>query len=234
MEVLATNVRGFHFDVCQSLLYYMGKERRERIRKFRQQDDAIRSLFGELLIRVYAAEEWGIAHWECILLTDAHQKPYFVDHPRCQFNVSHSGTWVVAAFDEAPVGIDIEQIVPIDLTVAKKFFTAEEVEQLENRPAIQRLAYFYRLWTLKESYIKANGKGLSIPLDSFGFNLTEDMIQFHSSMDSNNWQFKHYPIDQDYELAVCGYGLEAAFPAHVQIIPPDEIICCFKRVVEMS
>lgn len=234
MEVVATNVCGFHFDVCEPLLYYIGKERRERILKFRQQEDAIRSLFGELMIRVYAAEEWGIAHRECILLTDEHQKPYFVNHPRCQFNVSHSGSWVVAGFDETPVGIDIEQIVPIDLTLANKLFTAEEVKQLENRPAIQRLPYFYQLWTLKESYLKAIGKGLSIPLDSFGFDLTEDKIHFYSSMNSNIWRFKRYPIDRDYELAVCGYGLEAVFPGHIEIVLPEEIICRFQRVVEVS
>ncbi|MCL5064420.1 MAG: 4'-phosphopantetheinyl transferase superfamily protein [Firmicutes bacterium] len=234
MEVLATNVRGLSFDACQSLLYYMGKERQERIRKFRNQEDAIRSLFGELLIRVYAAENWGIAHRECIVLADGHQKPQFVNFPRCQFNVSHSGSWVVAAFDESPIGIDIEQIIPIDLTVANRFFTAEEVKQLENRPVTQRLAYFYRLWTLKESYLKANGKGLSVPLDSFGFDLTEGAIRFHSSMDSKTWSFKHYSIDSAYKLAVCGYSSEARFPAYIQITSPEKIVCCFQRVVEMS
>jgi 4'-phosphopantetheinyl transferase len=233
MEVLATNVRGLSLDACQSLLGYMGKERQERIRKFRNQEDAIRSLFGELLIRVFAAENWGIAHRECIVLTDGHQKPRFVNFPRCQFNVSHSGWWVVAAFDESPIGIDIEQIIPIDLTVASRFFTAEEVKQLENQPATQRLAYFYELWTLKESYLKANGKGLSVPLDSFGFHLTEGAICFHSSVDSNPWSFKQYSIDSAYKLAVCGYSSEARFPAYVQITPAEKIVSCFQRVVEM-
>lgn len=233
MEVLATNIRNIPFNACQPLLSCIGRERQERIRRFRRQDDAIRSLFGELLVRVYAAEAWGIEHRKCILHTEEHQKPYFVSYPGCQFNVSHSGLWVVAAFDNAPVGIDIEQTVPIDLTVANKFFAAEEVEQLENRPAVQRLPYFYRLWTLKESYIKANGKGLSIPLNSFCFDLTEDTIRFYSSMDSNIWRFKHYSIDPGYELAVCGYGSEVPFLGHVQIIPPGEIIRRFQRIVAM-
>ncbi len=234
MDVLATNIGGLHFDVCQSLLHYVGQQRQERIRKFRRPDDAIRCLFGELLIRVYAAEEWGIAHRDCILHTDKYQKPYLVNHTRRHFNVSHSGSWVVAAFDNTKVGIDIEQIVPIDLAMTNMFFAPEEVEQLENQPSIHRLSYFYRLWTLKESYIKADGKGLSIPLDSFRFNLTEDTIHFYSKMDSNIWSFSHFPLDPNYKLAVCGYGSKATFPNQVRILPPEEIICRFKRAIVMA
>lgn len=47
------------------------------------------------------------------------------------------------------------------------FFSDEEVEDLNTRSLVGKIDYFYDLWTLKESYIKAIGKGLSIPLNSF-------------------------------------------------------------------
>ncbi len=70
-----------------------------------------------------------------------------------------------------PVGVDIEKIRPIDFAIAERFFTASEYRLLMDTAEQERLQLFYTLWTLKESYIKFVGKGLSIPLDSFAIEL---------------------------------------------------------------
>jgi len=87
-----------------------------------------------------------------------------------QFNVSHSRDWYVAAFGNSlQVGIDVEYVdndFPI-IEVATRFLAPKEVALLNvsNEETRQRL--FFEIWVRKEAYLKAIGKGLTLPLDSF-------------------------------------------------------------------
>lgn len=83
------------------------------------------------------------------------------------YNISHSDKQVTGSTDNLPVGIDVEQIKPIDIKISERFFSKHEFNKLLGKSYTEREPYFYELWTLKESYIKAVEKGLSIPLDSF-------------------------------------------------------------------
>ena len=65
------------------------------------------------------------------------------------------------------IGVDIEKIQLIDLKVAQRFFSEKEYEDLIAKTSSERIAYFYDLWTLKESLTKTLGIGLTIPLNSF-------------------------------------------------------------------
>lgn len=66
---------------------------------------------------------------------------------------------MVCVVHDDTVGVDIESIGPFDLRLAKELFTEEEYQEvLVNEDS---LAAFYDIWTLKESYIKAVGQGLS-------------------------------------------------------------------------
>lgn len=59
---------------------------------------------------------------QIVFQTEGNGKPVVRHIPSFHFNLSHSGDWVVCAIDDAPVGIDIEEIKPIDLAIAKRFF----------------------------------------------------------------------------------------------------------------
>ena len=63
------------------------------------------------------------------------------------------------------VGIDIEEIKPIDPLEFKSQMTNFEWESINQSK--NKLYAFYLYWTQKESVIKAYGKGLSVPLHSF-------------------------------------------------------------------
>ena len=86
------------------------------------------------------------------------------------FNLSHSGSMALYAITRnMEIGVDVER-VRSDLEyeeIAKRFFSLNEVAILRTIPTEKKLEAFYNCWTRKEAYIKAHGKGLSLPLDSF-------------------------------------------------------------------
>ncbi len=92
-----------------------------------------------------------------------------------KFNLSHSGKLVLYAFTRhREVGIDIEWILRrLDQTegIAERYFSARENAALRPLPEHLKQEAFFNCWTRKEAYIKARGKGLSLPLDQFDVTL---------------------------------------------------------------
>lgn len=85
-----------------------------------------------------------------------------------RFNLSHSKTiGVLAVTVGMEVGVDVEDVRPIEREVAKRYFSAAEFASMEGLDEQEWLDAFYRCWTRKEAILKAEGLGLRIPLDSF-------------------------------------------------------------------
>ena len=98
-----------------------------------------------------------------------------IDGQKREFNLSHSGNYVlIAVAQERKVGIDVEKIrsnMEIE-NMASRFFSPIEASELMALPPEQRDLAFFNCWTRKEAYIKAQGLGLSLPLDSFDVSLS--------------------------------------------------------------
>lgn len=160
----------------------------------------------ELLIKSIIHEKLKIQPEEIIISNNAYGKPYLTNKRIFNFNISHSGKWVVCAVGKRPVGVDIELIGRVNLKTAEKiaerFFSGEECEELFIRENKDRLAYFCEIWTLKESFLKALGKGLTIPLNSFTITKRDSGIELKSRFHTKYW-FEQYNIDRDYRMAVC-------------------------------
>ena len=92
-------------------------------------------------------------------------KPYLEDIGNIKFNISHSGEYVICLVSNDEVGCDIEEIKDINLNIANKFFYNTEYTNIFN--SSNKIDTFYRYWTLKESFIKSVGLGLSLDLNSF-------------------------------------------------------------------
>lgn len=148
-------------------------------------------------------------------------KPALASNPDIHFNLSHAGNLVVCALDSFPIGIDIEKLEPIDIDIAKSFCTGDEFRQLKARKEEERLSCFYNIWTIKESYIKAMGKGLAFPITSFG--VYEDENGEKNVFPSlGEWYFKQYQIDDGYVLSICAAHCD--FPTSVIWIKMEEIM----------
>jgi 4'-phosphopantetheinyl transferase len=140
------------------------------------------------------------------LRTGPKGKP-FVDAP-LSFNVSHSGDLALLAFTRGPeLGIDVEQFRPMPdlLPVARRFFCAEETEELMALPPPARQRAFFACWTRKEAYIKATGNGLHTPLDQFRVTLRPgEAARFvHiANDDAGAWTLHDVVVPEGYAAAV--------------------------------
>src|SRR5437773_665542 len=96
---------------------------------------------------------------------------------RLKFNLSHSaGLALIAIATASDVGVDLEYIrAQSDYAdIARRFFSAAEVDYLIALPGHLYAEAFFSCWTKKEAYLKAHGEGLAIPLNSFSVPLTTD------------------------------------------------------------
>jgi 4'-phosphopantetheinyl transferase len=91
------------------------------------------------------------------------------------FNLSHSGSFAALAVSPAfDVGIDIEEMRPLEEPIADRFFSPAEADALRHISCEHSVRAFYRCWTSKEAFVKAHGAGLSLPLDSFDVSVDPD------------------------------------------------------------
>ncbi len=223
IEVYAVNLKNkLSQDIYHQLFCQVSEEKQERIKKFRRIEDAQRSLISDVLVRRIITNKLRLKNEDIVFEYNEYGKPALKQQQGCSFNTSHAGDWIVCAVHELPVGIDVEHIQPIEFDIAKRFFSHEEYQELMQKEESQRLSYFYELWTLKEAYIKAVGKGLSIPLDSFCFHINSAKIIFNSKEDTRNYSFKQYKIDPDYKMAVC--GMDSRFADDVKHLRAEELI----------
>jgi 4'-phosphopantetheinyl transferase len=105
---------------------------------------------------------------------NSYGKPALQDH-KLEFNLAHSGELaLVAVSGDGKVGVDVEGIRQgiSSHVIARQYFSKSEVAELEDLPLEERVAAFFTCWTRKEAYIKAQGLGLSLPLESFDVSLT--------------------------------------------------------------
>nr|WP_269669513.1 4'-phosphopantetheinyl transferase superfamily protein [Paenibacillus sp. GSMTC-2017] len=148
-------------------------------------------------------------------------KPTLIGCEGLHFNVSHSGDWVVAFVSTAAVGIDVEEVRPIDMNIASSYFAKEEYRELLAKSEGERTAFFYELWTLKESYIKAKGEGLSIPLHSFSVAIQSDRT-ITLKPEGENVYFKQYQLAPHYKMAACSF--KNKFPLTVSHWSIEELL----------
>ena len=187
--------------------YYaaMPQYRREKIDLLKRRGDKLRSLgAGVLLAR--ALKSVGVNENAEILL-GKNSKPFLKDAQYVHFNLSHSGDLVMCVVSAREVGCDMELVRDGRLGVAERFFTPEEREFVGfGASEKEKNERFFRLWTLKESLIKANGAGLSLPLNTFSL-LRDGQIKHSVDFDGQEYVFREIDTGREgYKAAICVLG----------------------------
>jgi len=185
-------------------------------KRFHFPRDQHRYLITRALTRLTLSRYAPVAPQDWTFASTHYGKPYITnDNPvaqRLSFNISHTqGLVVLAVASGRPLGIDTEHIhkrtAPIE--VASNYFSASETAALLGRPKEEQSDVFFHYWTLKEAYIKARGKGLSIPLDQFSFDLARGDAHPHVTLSSledpdyARWRFWQHQVSADHVVAIC-------------------------------
>lgn len=139
------------------------------------------------------------------------------------FNISHTHSLIVLGVTRGrALGVDVENITEreVSLDIAHHYFSPLEVAALSAVLPSGQQHRFFEYWTFKESYIKARGMGLSLPLDKFSFHYAHDLavalaIDPELADDAARWQFWQFRPVPEYLLAVCAERLGSGSPALV-------------------
>lgn len=165
----------FDLELYETLSLLISPDRKVKLDNFKFDIDKKLGLYADLLIRVAINQDLNIENGDIEFSTNNYGKPFFKNNQYYYFNVSHTRNMIAVAISNNPVGVDVEKIGEIDLGIAKRFFTENELNYIEES---QDNTYerFFEIWTKKEAYIKYIDKGLSVTLNSFdvtGKNLSE-------------------------------------------------------------
>ena len=132
--------------------------------------------------------------------------PFLACRPDTSISISHSGSWCVLAVSDRPVGVDLQQIRTYRKELPERFFPPSDNARLRACPdkaSFDRL--FFRLWTIREAYMKFTGRGMSEDIRTFSIRTEPDeksgrVFSFKDSP-SAFWYAVPAPAD-DYLLSV--------------------------------
>jgi len=155
-----------------SLTQVLSADERARAERYYFEADRRRSIIGHGASRILLAHCLGAAPESLRFIYNEFGKPALAPGslPHLQFNISHSGEWILIALSFGRIlGVDVERKREDMATaeIAARFFSPIECSTLDALPETQRCAAFFACWTRKEAYLKARGDGLSLPLDQF-------------------------------------------------------------------
>lgn len=175
--------------------------RKAKIDKMRLEKDRRLSLGAGLLLKK-ALTAIGIDYNNAVFAEDANGKPYLVGDT-VFFNLSHSENCVMCAVSDKSVGCDVERLGKYNDALAKRFFHKSEYERilsLDNEE--EKRDAFFRIWTRKESFVKAIGLGMRLPLDSFSTAVEAGSPVQQNAVSDEFFVFT-YDVFNKYKCSVC-------------------------------
>ena len=189
----------------------------ERAQEFRFYfaDDQKRYLITRALVRTVLSRYSAITPSEWAFSTNSFGRPQ-IDNPQgsahaLSFNISHTRGLIALAITRGlEVGVDVENVSAreVSLDIADHYFAPEEVAELARVAPERQQERFFEYWTFKESYIKARGMGLSIPLDQFSFHYPHEgavRLQIQPALDdhADRWRLWQFRPTREHLLALC-------------------------------
>jgi 4'-phosphopantetheinyl transferase len=212
---------------------------REREQRFHFYADRQRYLVTRALVRTVLSRYAAIEPNEWIFSANEYGRPEIgsreAQSVELSFNISHTHSLIILGVTRRrALGVDVENVFArqVSLDIADRFFSPDEAAALAALPTRQQRYRFFEYWTFKESYIKARGIGLSLPLDRFSFEFPDEgvvSLAIHSDLadDPARWQFWQFQPTPKYLVAVCAERADAASSLTVRTVrvgSSDEIV----------
>lgn len=215
VHVYATNITNLPDPLEEpQLMEKLLENRKQKIMSCKQQEARKQSLGAGLLLQ-HVLDSHGVSAQA--IQFGVNGKP---EVEGIYFNLSHSKNMVVCAVSDKPVGCDIEKIAEAPHKVAERFFGENEIKYLAQFSDEEKNKEFYRLWTMKESYIKMTGEGMQLPFNQFEIRL-EERAKVLRDEKIQNCFIKEYE-KPGYRLTVCAE--EEEFSEQIQYIYIDNLL----------
>ncbi|MCP9234769.1 4'-phosphopantetheinyl transferase superfamily protein [Lewinella sp. JB7] len=185
----------------ERLLAQVPPEIGEQAGRYRRWQDRQASLFGKLLLRTVCTILLGEPTDLGRLTHDAYRRPRLEGYHDFDFNISHTDGLVVCvgAVGAGRVGVDVERRLPIRLEEFRRVFTDDEYGRLT--AAEHLLEDFYRLWTRKESVMKADGRGFHLDAR------TIDALAERITVGNRSYDVKSLALTPDHSCHVAAASL---------------------------
>ena len=195
LRLYYANVRALDTDApgCE-----LSEYRRSRLAEQKNPAARRQGLGAELLLRHALRDAAPDCLWPPTITVGEIGKPAW-DVEGLYFNLSHSGDWAACAIADRPLGLDVQERCAYCEGLVRRFFSEAERREIEG--AADRDQAFGRIWSLKESWIKALGTGLSTPLASFS-------VVGENRVDAAFW----YDFRENCHFALCLPAAESAVP----------------------
>jgi 4'-phosphopantetheinyl transferase len=188
---------------------------RDQEQRFHFHDDRRRYLVTRAMVRTVLSRYLDVNPEDLRFASNRYGRPE-IGNTGCEkcglrFNISHTrGLIAIGVTQHRELGVDVENVHarPVSIDIAERFFADTEVAELATVPPEHRQDRFFEYWTFKESYIKARGMGLSLPLEQFSFDYPHERavrisIQPQLLDDAQRWAFWQFRPTADHLLAVC-------------------------------
>lgn len=200
-------------ECVQALHRLLAADEQQRAAHFYTQMLQSRFIVGRGMLRWLLGEYLNQPPQAIQLTYGERGKPALPDHP-LQFNLAHSeGLALYGFMQSSTLGVDLEAVHPLpDMElVARSHFSPVERHDLFSLPATEQTTAFYRCWTRKEAYIKAESSGLYLPLDSFDVTLLpDDPVRIRrigtDPHPDRRWSLLHLPISPEFQAAAACSG----------------------------
>jgi 4'-phosphopantetheinyl transferase len=184
-------------------------EETERFIKFRYDKDRYTFAISRFALRFLCANILGIEMHDVKFDSNDFGKLFLDEYPELQFNISHSGDLIILGFGlDLPLGVDVEKYNrEIDLMeLASAVFSSIEVDQMQQFNRAEVIDGFYNCWAKKESYIKAKGMGLQIPLNQFHVRIFDkgydNLLRADWGLEEHRrWRMFNFAAKEDYAAA---------------------------------
>lgn len=201
--VLKTEENQLSPEFIHSLLQYLPEAGKLRVKDKLNNSSKLQTVAGELLARYSVGQYLGKPDLEIKLRFGEKGKPYVQNPENIHFNISHSGHYIVCAVARNEIGIDVERIRKVNLRIAERFFSSDEIRDLMEFDETRRMQYFITLWTIKESYLKAVGRGLTQHLNSFTIIKKGDSYTLTGNPEAEGFGIESRQLNHEYMMAVC-------------------------------
>ena len=190
----------------RNLRSLLDKDRRQKVSALKSGRERERSIFAGLLLRyAFLQAGYDLETWQQVEIgKGAYGKPYIAGHQEFHYGLSHSGDWVVCAVDNMPVGVDLQEIKPCKISLAKRFYHEEEYNRLlalGETDLDRQTQEFYRMWTAKESAVKLSGRGIGAGISQYV--TAKDYCSVFDQKQRCTIGIKQYSILEGYMICIC-------------------------------